>query len=118
MHALIRVAFVLSLALTASGQGIYHEAWCPSVDVARMPRLSRTAAVAKGLEPAADCHPEMRVRYLGEVWLPPVVTATSERESADAYSRAAPEPMIHIDGYYKDDGTYVKPHDRHWPRQR
>ena len=107
MHALIRVAVVLSLALTASGQGIYHEAWCPSVDVARMPRLSRTAAVAKGLEPAADCHPTLHVTYLGQLALPELAPQRESDASADR--------PIHVNPYVRKDGTPVREHWRSAP---
>jgi hypothetical protein len=61
--------------------GVYHEASCPSVDVSRMQRMKRDSAEAVGLLPAPDCHPDVRVRYLGiRAERPPVRQARTLNE--------------------------------------
>ena len=98
---------LLSLSPPAFAGPYFHEVWCPSVDATWMTRVKRTTAVAQGLLPAPDCHPEQRVVYLGTIWstgpLPPIEPA---------------ERRVHVDAYTKKDGTHVREHDRSYPTRR
>lgn len=103
------LAFVLFVAAGAALAGsapvltIYHEADCPSVDVTRMKRMKRAAAETMGLVPAADCHPDARVRYLG---VGPAGYAPSQVDVADAKT-------VRVRSHTRSDGTVV---DEHWRR--
>lgn len=106
-------ALVLLLTLAAAASAfaadfvaVYHEASCPSVDTTRMLRLKRHLAVASGLVPAADCHPDLRFRYLGTSY----GGARAPEETA--------EQRIHVNSHTKQDGTIVRSHTRSRPRQR
>ncbi len=93
------------LLLAILTQAVYHEAWCPSVDPQRMTRMKRSVAEANGLLPAPDCHPEVRVRYLGPSAGAPVPESTSTAR-------------IHVDSYTKADGTHVREHLRNPPTKK
>lgn len=93
-HAL--VLFALAPAALAQTISYYHEASCPSVDRRTMTRLKRDAAVALGMLPAPDCHPDVRVRYLG-------------------ISGALTPRRIWINEYVRQDGTKVAGHWRSSP---
>ena len=84
--------------------GVYHEATCPSTDPSRMVQMTRAAAADLGSLPAPDCHPGERMRYLGI------------SGAAAAPSPAAPQP-VHVAGYWRQDGTYVPPHERAAPAE-
>jgi hypothetical protein len=84
--------------------GVYHEASCPSVDVSRMQRMKRDSAEAVGLLPAPDCHPDVRVRYLG------ISGASASSPSTDA------ERAVQVRGYTRADGTSVDSYTRAYPR--
>lgn len=96
-HAL--VLFALAPAALAQTISYYHEASCPSVDRRTMTRLKRDAAVALGMLPAPDCHPDARVRYLGI--------------SGGGWTAAI--PRVHVNGYDRADGTHVPDYDRRPP---
>ncbi|HEV7763912.1 MAG TPA: hypothetical protein VGQ76_02820 [Thermoanaerobaculia bacterium] len=107
MKNLARVLLVVAFALSAFAQdapiaGVYHEASCPSVDTKRMPRMKRTVAESSGWLPAPDCHPEVRVRFLGRVGNVP----TSNVPTTE------PCQMVHVNGHWKA-GTWV---DEYWRR--
>jgi hypothetical protein len=97
----------LLFAFTAVAEGApfvtYHEADCPSVNTTRMTRMKRSAAVYMGLVPAADCHPNAPVKYLG------VGPAGFSSSMSDSYDRPKTE---HVSGYTRADGTVVGPYDR------
>jgi hypothetical protein len=102
MKIFTRLFLVIAIAASALSQnapfmGVYHEASCPSVDVKLMPRMKRTVADASGWLPAPDCHPEVRVRFLGKVGSVP----SNE-----------PCRMVHVRGHSRA-GTWV---DEHWRR--
>jgi hypothetical protein len=99
------VLLALAFSRPALAGPYFHEVWCPSVDATWMTRMKRTAAVAQGLAPAPDCHPEQRVVYLGTTW------------SSGPLPPAEPR-RVHVEGYTKKDGTYVQPHDRAHPSRR
>src|SRR4051812_39445315 len=98
---------VLLFALSAAGQqsfiGVYHEAWCPSVNQKRMTRLTRGAAIERRLIPAADCHSDGKIRYLGELDLAP---AAPLPPTAETYPDSS-EKTEHVSGYTKANGTHV-----------
>ncbi|HEX9985380.1 MAG TPA: hypothetical protein VGF69_19140 [Thermoanaerobaculia bacterium] len=82
-----------------------------------MPRLKRAKAEAIGLTPAPDCHPAERMRYLGlsGAWGPAAETASYSR-GRDSESTSTGEPKtVHVNGYTRADGTYVRPHTRSAP---
>jgi hypothetical protein len=81
----------------------YHEVDCPSVDTTRMVRMKRHVAEAGGLIPAADCHPDARVRYLGVVG--PSGAAPSVAESL--IDGAGRPRTVHVGGYRRANGTWV-----------
>ena len=83
-------------------QPVYHEASCPSVDPQRMTRMKRSVAEASGLLPAPDCHPEVRVRYLGIV-------------HGGGSSQSASDGRIPVREYTRSDGTRVREHWRSEP---
>ena len=99
--------FALSFSVPAFAGPYYHEVWCPSVDASWMTRMKRTAAVARGLRPAPDCHPERRFVELGTIWSPGPSTAG-----------APAERRVHVDAYTKKDGTHVREHERSYPARR
>jgi hypothetical protein len=108
--------------------GVYHEASCPSVDVSRMQRMKRDSAEAVGLLPAPDCHPHVRVRYLG-ISGASASSPNTDAERAvqvrgytradgtfvDSYTRVFPQ---HVNGYTREDGAHVDDYDRSKPNPR
>jgi hypothetical protein len=98
LHAILLL--VLSVPAFAQTVSFYHEASCPSVDRRSMQRMKRTVAIAMGMLPAPDCHPDARVRYLG-------ISGASWSALSDA--------RIHVGGYTRADGTQVGPYDRAAP---
>jgi hypothetical protein len=104
---LVLLLALLSLASPALAGPFFHEVWCPSVDTTWMTRVKRTAAVAQGLQPAPDCHPEQRVVYLGTIW-----------STGPLPSSAPAERRVHVDTYTKKDGTHVGEHERSYPTRR
>lgn len=116
MHA-IRHALLL-LALAQPGFRVYHEAWCPTVDQARMTRVKRVAAVEEGQIPAADCHPDGPVRYLGE--LPFGEGAAKSVYARSTTSVAADDDerpkTVHVDAHMRN-GRPVQEHMRAAPRR-
>lgn len=104
MRRLLLLAIALLTTMTALGQAVYHEASCPAVDPQRMTRMKRQAAEARGLLPAPDCHPGLRMRYLGI--------------SADgAMFPTTFDNRIHVREYTRDDGTGVREHWRSAPER-
>jgi hypothetical protein len=99
---------IASLLLPTTGRSqtatvpVYHEAWCPSVDATRMTPMVRTAAVARGVQPASDCHLRAGAHYLG-------ISGASAVSASAAVER---EKTEHVSGYTKDDGTIVRPYWR------
>ena len=87
---------------TPASVGVYHEAACPAVDKTRMVKLKRGAAEASGLLPAADCHPDAPVRYLG--------TFSGSWGSVPAVDHARPKTQ-HVSGYMRN-GKWVDGYDR------
>jgi hypothetical protein len=81
--------------------GTYHEAFCPSVDLGRMPRMTRDRAVAMRLLPARDCHPELRVTYLG--------VSGSWGSSGESSTSSPQSPRtVPVRSYTRGDGTQVR----------
>lgn len=97
LACLVLVAASAALADNAPRLVIDHEVDCPSVDVTRMKRLKRVAAEQMGLVPAADCHPDATVRYLG---VGPAGFAPALIDSSDAKTER-------VSGYTRKDGTRV-----------
>ncbi|MEA2491588.1 MAG: hypothetical protein QOH21_3380, partial [Acidobacteriota bacterium] len=98
------LSFLLAIAASAAAQSrldapgitsVYHEATCPSVDPTRMSRMKRIVAETTGILPAPDCHPDVRVRYLGEICPP-------------SYDVSVPvQRQIRVSSYTRGDGTFV-----------
>jgi hypothetical protein len=103
--ALVLTLFAISDVAAQSGYSIYHEAWCPSVDHARMTRMTRHNAEATGVLPAPDCHPETPVRYLGELSLPEISAPSHSEKVRD-------QPVT---GYTTRDGRTVGSYMRSAP---
>jgi hypothetical protein len=106
MRKMLGVLIVVFLSLASRAQpafsGVYHEASCPSVDATRMKRMTRTTAEAVGLIPAFDCHPGVRVRYLG-------ICCPASSDTSNA------ERRVEVDEYTKKDGTHVNGYTRSMP---
>ena len=52
---------------------------------------------------------------------PPAATSTSSSTwTAPARAQSAPSSSgrVHVKGYYRKDGTYVRPHTRRYPKRR
>ncbi|HEY0371800.1 MAG TPA: hypothetical protein VGD79_07345 [Thermoanaerobaculia bacterium] len=123
-----RLLLLAILATSLSAQNVYHEASCPSVDRQRMVRLNRQVAVTSGLAPAADCHPEVRVRYLGVSDPAPSMAGMihvngytrNDGTRVSGYDRRPSDPPkeVAVRGYTRADGTYVEPYMRAAPRNR
>lgn len=103
MRNFLLLLFAVLLATSVLAQGVYHEASCPSVDPQRMIRMKRTVAEASGLLPAPDCHPEVRVRYLGVVEGGAISVTDAQRVTVRPYTRA--------------DGTQVRGYTRSPPKR-
>lgn len=93
--------------------GVYHEASCPSVDRTRMIRLKRAFAESIGLLPAVDCHPGVRVRYLG---ISGASFDASTGGSADS-PNVNRERAVEVRSYTKSDGTRVEAYTRSGPHR-
>lgn len=104
-HLLLLAVLCASLPAFAQSFRVYHETWCPTVDPLRMTRIKRVAALEGNHIPAADCHRDGAVRYLGQL----------------PFGEGQPEPAtdqktVHVDAYEKEDGTKVREHWRSAPR--
>lgn len=106
----IAVLAFLFATFSAGAQqiGVYHEASCPSVHQRRMTRLTRTAATERGLIPAADCHPDGPIRYLGILDLSPTALPPAPQATD-------PDKPVHVRPYVTAAGTEVPGYDRALP---
>lgn len=121
----IRHALLLAAVLLASAPSfaqpvlrVYHEAWCPAVDQLRMTRVKRVVAVEEGQIPAADCHPNGPVRYLGVLLYgtPPSSGGVSTIQPYSPAGDSRPK-TVQVDAYERSDGTQVREHWRSAPRR-
>jgi hypothetical protein len=107
VRCLMLIVSMLAVDATTFSQaafsGVYHESSCPSVDTTRMKRMKRSTAEAVGLLPAPDCHPNVRVRYLGVSGASPGFPISPNADTART---------IHVGSYTRDDGTQVDEYTR------
>lgn len=91
--------------------GIYHWPGCPNyADIApgnRVPFTTREEAERAGYRAARNCKDSQ--------------ADTSTEEGAASSASSTPSSSggtVHVKGYYRKDGTYVRPHTRRAPRRR
>ena len=94
------------------GKDHYHRAGCSSLEVRRVEVMLATAAPY--YQPCPICRPPVLGEGNNSV-------ATDEPASSPTGTPASPAPStstggeVHVKGYYRKDGTYVRPHTRSAP---
>ncbi|HEY0141857.1 MAG TPA: hypothetical protein VGF48_13240 [Thermoanaerobaculia bacterium] len=117
-HLLLLTVLVASFPVLAQSLRVYHETWCPAVDPSSMTRIKRATAVQAGQIPAADCHPNGPVRYLGMLLYgpgEPTRTTSIESHVRPSSDQSDRPKTVSVDGYMRG-GTWVDPYMRSAPR--